>query len=143
MQELSAIVPARDKQTIIKTAISKVDILANYCAWQFFFTLSKRYFCDNSLTVTYSVLVVSCCDSAAVWFPSSNIQPWNCLGAFLAPHPITHLTIYFFYKNNDCFVSLYFIHCTLYIPFMYICINFQSLHILADYGSWQWQECLP
>ena len=29
MQELSAIVPARDKQTIIKTAISKVDALSN------------------------------------------------------------------------------------------------------------------
>jgi hypothetical protein len=29
MQELSAIVPARDKQTIIKTAISKVIALSN------------------------------------------------------------------------------------------------------------------
>jgi len=32
MQELSAIVPARDKQTIIKTAISKVDTLLNNSA---------------------------------------------------------------------------------------------------------------
>jgi hypothetical protein len=36
MQELSAIVPARDKQTIIKTAISKVDTLFYYCAYELF-----------------------------------------------------------------------------------------------------------
>jgi len=36
MQELSAIVPARDKQTIIKTAISKVDTLLNNSAYDYF-----------------------------------------------------------------------------------------------------------
>jgi hypothetical protein len=38
MQELSAIVPAREKQTIIKTAISKVYELLNYFVMAVFFS---------------------------------------------------------------------------------------------------------
>lgn len=40
MQELSAIVPAKDKQTIIKTAISKVVALSIFAE-----ITSEHYFC--------------------------------------------------------------------------------------------------
>ena len=45
MQELSAIVPAKDKQTIIKTAISKVVAL-----YIFADIISEHYFCEVLLS---------------------------------------------------------------------------------------------
>jgi hypothetical protein len=62
MQELSAIVPAREKQTIIKAAISKVYELFNYLFWEDF--LIERYTSDNLLAPIFclgsSVLLSNC-----------------------------------------------------------------------------------
>jgi hypothetical protein len=56
MQELSAIVPARDKQTIIKTAISKVDSLSDENSLGFFYgMLTKSCFCDKLLMLLLSL----------------------------------------------------------------------------------------
>jgi hypothetical protein len=64
MHEPSAILPAQEKQTIIKIALGNVYELRNYLLWEDF--LIKGYICDKLLTPTTAVLVVLCCYPIAI-----------------------------------------------------------------------------
>lgn len=93
-QELSAIVPAREKQTIVRTAISKVQKSSGdirVLGWLFRNKKQSNLhltFPDSLLYLSYDIFpspsnAVPCSNTAAVRLSSSNLQPWNSLGQFL------------------------------------------------------------
>ncbi|KAL4297818.1 hypothetical protein GQ457_12G000540 [Hibiscus cannabinus] len=82
LQELSSIVPAREKQNIVRAAISKVrKSLEKQKCLDAYRNRQQSKVANSVLTIPFTTNAVSHCNTVAIRFPSSYIQPWNCFVA--------------------------------------------------------------